>query len=247
MVPATAWSAGGGSRLLIETCNLEGVGEHSEFYSARADGRRVRLFRAFPSLGPNGCAHRYPSWSPDGRRMVYMSGDAIAVGPAARRDWRRDRVVTARGLWPAWSPNGRRIVFVVPEGDGPTTSIATIGVGGGQIRRLVTTSDSLEWPSWSPDGRHLLYSTNVPGDPVQIRMWRVPAAGGRRRIAYVYYPVRTGPVTQVRIVSRTGRGDHVVQLPKRTANLSYVHWGNGLRLGCPPWTKRRSTCRSGVS
>ena len=285
MVPATAWSAGGGSRLLIETCNLEGVGEHSEFYSSRADGRRVRLFRAFPSLGPNGCAHRYPSWSPDGRRMVYMSGDAIAVGPAARRDWRRDRVVTARGLWPAWSPNGRRIVFVVPEGDGPTTSIATIGVGGGQIRRLVTTSDSLEWPSWSPDGRHILYSTNVPGDPVQIRMWRVPAAGGRpqalgmgrsadtspdgrkiafitgddvwtmnadgggrrrivnhparsmawrlawspdgRRIAYVYYPVRTGPVAQVRIVRRTGRGDHAVRLPKRVSNLSYVHWGSG--------------------
>jgi dipeptidyl aminopeptidase/acylaminoacyl peptidase len=75
--------------------------------------------------------------------MVYMSGNAIAVGPAARRDWGRDRVVTARGMWPAWSPNGRRIVFVLPEGDGPTT--------------------------------------NVPSDPAQIRMWRVPAAGGRPR------------------------------------------------------------------
>ena len=285
MAPATAWSADGGSRLLIEACNLEGVGEHSEFFSARPDGRRVRLVRAFPSLAPNGCAHRYPSWSPDGRRMVYMSGDAVAVGPAARRDWRRDRVVTARGLWPAWSPNGRRIAFVLPEGDGPTTSIATIGVGGGRVRRLVTTSDSLEWPSWSPDGRHILYSTNVPSDPVQIRIWRVQAAGGRpqalgmgrsadtspdgrkiafitgddvwtmnadgsgrrrivnhpatsmawrlawspdgRRIAYVHYPVRTGTVAGVRIVSRTGRGDHALRLPKRAANLSYVHWGNG--------------------
>ena len=49
--------------------------------------------------------------------MVYMSGDAIAVGPAARRDWRRDRVLTPRGLWPAWSPNGRRVAFVLPEGE----------------------------------------------------------------------------------------------------------------------------------
>lgn len=285
VAPATAWSAEGGSRLLIETCDLEGVGDHSEFYSARADGRRVRLVREFPSLEPNGCSHRYPSWSPDGRRMVYMSGNAVAVGPASRRDWRRDRVLTPRGLWPAWSPDGRRIAFVLPEGDGPTTSIATIGVRSGRIRKLVTTSDSLEWPSWSPDGRHLLYSTNVAGSPGQIHMWRIRAAGGQpqplgvgrsadtspdgrkvafitggdvwtmnadgsgrrrivnhpaismtwrlawspdgRRIAYVHYPVRTGTVAQVRIVSRSGRRDHAVRLPKRASNLVYVHWGCG--------------------
>ena len=81
---------------MIETCDLADGEDHSEFYSARADGRRVRLVREFPSLGPTDCAHRYPSWSPDGRHMVYMSGDAIAVGPTARRNWRRDRIVTQR-------------------------------------------------------------------------------------------------------------------------------------------------------
>jgi len=113
--------------------------------------------------------------------MAYMSGDAIAVGPVRRRSFRRDRIVTPRGLWPALSPNGRRIAFILPEGDGPESSLATIGVGGGLIRRLVTTSNSQEWPSWSPDGRHILYSTNAPGTPGQIHMWRVPAAGGRPR------------------------------------------------------------------
>jgi Tol biopolymer transport system component len=108
-----------------------------------------------------------------------MSGDGIAVGPAARRrEWRRDRIVTKLGMWPAWSPDGRRIAFVRPEGE-QLNSIAVISVRGGRVRRLLTTSDSLEWPSWSPDGRHILYSTNVPGDPVQIRMWRIGLAGGR--------------------------------------------------------------------
>jgi Tol biopolymer transport system component len=217
--------------------------------------------------------------------MVYMSGDGVAVGSSARRGWRRDRIVTPRGLWPAWSPAGGRIAFVLPQGDGPITSIATMDVDGGRIRRLHTTADSLEWPSWSPDGRHILYSTNVAGTPGQIHMWRVPAAGGRphalgtgrspdtspdgrkiafitgddvwtmnadgsgrrrvanhppismawrlswspdgSRIAYVHYPVETSGPGHVRIVRRSGRGDHRVRLPRRAANLSYVHWGSG--------------------
>ena len=175
-------SAAGGSRLLIETCFQPPLGNlHSEFHTVRPDGRELRRVRRFPTLGPTECAHRYPNWSPDGRRVAYMRGDAIAVGPAGwRRAWRRDRIVTPIGMWPAWSPDGRRLAFIRREAD-VVNSLSVVSAAGGRVRRLVKTDDSLEWPSWSADGRQVLYSTNMVSQPGQIQMWRVSAAGGPPR------------------------------------------------------------------
>lgn len=178
-VPA-AHADGGGRALLIESCAKTSVGLRSVFQVASPNTDRSRLVRRFPYIAPPfECPFRYPSWAPDGRRFVYMRGDAIAIGSVATSR-SRDRRVTPRGLWPAWSPDGTRIAFVLPVAE-DVTALAVVGSRGGRVRRLVTSTHGIEWPSWSADGRHILYSTNRVGDPGQIRMWRVAATGGRPR------------------------------------------------------------------
>jgi Tol biopolymer transport system component len=71
---------------------------------------------------------------------------------------------------PSWSPGGRRIAFwAVPEGG--QRDILTIGVEGGEPRK-VTDDPATDWnPVWSPDGRHLYFSSDRGG---QMNLWRVP-------------------------------------------------------------------------
>jgi Tol biopolymer transport system component len=66
----------------------------------------------------------------------------------------------ARGFEPTWSPDGRRIAFQGIGGDGTSSGIHVMDVGGtaqGQIRG----GDS--WlPRWSPDGSRIAFVTCIP-------------------------------------------------------------------------------------
>ena len=58
-------------------------------------------------------------------------------------------------------------------------------------------------------------------------VWRLAWSPNGRRIAYVFYPVRTGTVSRIRLVGSTGRGRRAVRLPRRIETPVYVHWGSG--------------------
>lgn len=62
-----------------------------------------------------------PSWSPDGKRIVYAS--SCAFGPfecqisVMNDDGSRDAVLSDYGSFPSWSPDGAKIVFSRPAGE----------------------------------------------------------------------------------------------------------------------------------
>jgi Tol biopolymer transport system component len=100
-----------------------------------------------------------PSFSPDGRSIVYeqrSSADPHAVETSnivvARADGTAARAITP-GTDPSWSPDGQRLVFKVWEASTQKLFITTAKPDGSDLRRL---SDGVH-PQWSPDGQKIAF------------------------------------------------------------------------------------------
>jgi dipeptidyl aminopeptidase/acylaminoacyl peptidase len=146
----------------------------------------------------------FPSWSPDGRRIAFVSNrdpdpdrtynHDLWVVSAGGQATEPTRLTTFAGddnapdtaSYPIWSPDGRAIAYV--EG-GPielfsygTRHLALVPAAGGAPRVLTAALDrNVGNPVWSPDGKSLRFI--VEDDKTQW-LGSVSAAGGPiRRIA----------------------------------------------------------------
>src|SRR5689334_22329492 len=113
-----------------------------------------------------------PSWSPDGRQLVFESarhGNTTLYTINADGTGERRLTYTGYGddTHPAWSPDGKTILFDSSR-DG-TFHLYTIRPDGTDERRLTIrdTSSALMFarhPSWSPDGRRIAFDSDRDGD-----------------------------------------------------------------------------------
>jgi len=118
-------------------------------------------------LTPAGFATAWPSWSPDGRRLVFVhplgahSGgepDLYVVGDDARGF----RLLVRGGDDPAWSPGGERIAYSASL----WTRIDTVAPNGGNVQAATDSHDDCELytqPAWSPDGERLAFTADTAG------------------------------------------------------------------------------------
>ena len=165
-----SWAADG--RIVFESYRDE-AGLNSDIWVIETNGTQHALVETpFPT------AEWFPSWSPDGTHVAYMSGgDGRPFDIYTVRDDRRDVTNVTRTPKtednPSWSPDGRRIAFGSNLGDGGLDTRVYAAEwyqsGGG-------TTDNFEIYTARADGTGLTRLTDHPAldtDPSYRprRMW----------------------------------------------------------------------------
>ena len=140
----------------------------NDIYSMPAGGGEAKAILSGPAT------QRSPQFSPDGRKILYLSDETGADNIwIADPDGRNPQQVTRENLamitGPAWVPDGRAVVAIkrsAANHEMRTSELRYFEIGGAVERQLVEPPKSgkdMQEPRYSPDGRYLYYTERVAG------------------------------------------------------------------------------------
>jgi len=188
-----------------------------------------------------------PVWSPDGRRIAYVSFESKkpVVYVHTLEDRRRQVVASFKGSnsAPAWSPDGRTIAVVLSVEGG--SQIYLINADGSGPRRRISNSPSIDTePRYSIDGKWIYFTSDRGGSP---QIYRMGATGGEaQRVTFegsynvtprpspdgrvLAYVTRNGGKFQVALLDLSNRQVQVITDSDRDESPSFAPNGRMILL-----------------
>jgi len=125
-----------------------------------------------------------PSWSPDGRKLAYVSfeGKSSAIYIQDILSGQRQLVAANPGInsAPAWSPDGSQLALTLSRDGNPEIYILHIS---SKVLRRITNNAAIDTePTWSSDGKTIAFTSDRGGSP-QIYTMKIDG-GQPRRISF---------------------------------------------------------------
>jgi len=178
---------------------------------ADADGTNVREVTVNRLKNGLGVQDSTPSWSPDGRRLVFVHADPFGTGGRVEvvdlQSGKRRRLISGRVFNPVWSPNGSKIAFVLRK-PRVRTDIYVMNPDGSGVARLTTSPADDLTPDWSPDGQRIAFTSRRDGDfELYVMNW---SGSAQRRVTFLkvddYGPSWSGDGKRLAFASKRVRG-----------------------------------------
>jgi TolB protein len=170
-----------------------------------------------------------PSWSPDGRKLAYVSfeGRKASIYVQGVYTGKRRKVASYKGIngAPSWSPDGKRLAMTLSKDGNP--DIYVMDLQKRSLLRLTKHYGIDTEPAWSPDGKHIVFTSARGGQP---QIYRVPSFGGNiKRVTYKgTYNVRATYApdgNSLAMVNRKGGAFRIAVLDLKTNAMRIVSEG----------------------
>lgn len=122
------------------------------------------------SLTDHEARDAFPSWSPDGSEIVFVS-NRDGNGEIYRLDGADDSLhritnTPANELFPVWSPDGMRLAYISADEETNILSLFVMNPDGSRAQQIIEVPEGIRINStaWSPDGSQLAYTSNLDGN-----------------------------------------------------------------------------------